>query len=260
MTTETPERWRQVAALFDEAMKLAPERRGEYLVSACGGDADLHRRVVELLEASGQAADFLERPVVSQPAEVLGRIAEALEPGAAPPPDDPRHGMMNHVLAPGDRLGHFTVVSLLGAGGMGEVYRAHDDRLKREVALKVLPQQAMAEPGARARLLREARSAAALNHPHICTIYEVGEEQGQEYIAMELVDGRPLNELGGVAGIVPTAIVRLGIEIAEALAHAHERGIVHRDLKSANVMMTSDDRVKVMDFGLARLVRTPDAK
>src|SRR6266581_3250524 len=238
MTTDTPERWRQVAALFDEAVKLAPERRGEYLVSACGGDADLHRRVIELLEASGQAADFLERPVVSQPAEVLGRIAEVLDPGPAPP----------HVLAPGTRMGHFTIVSLLGAGGMGEVYRAHDDRLKREVALKVLPRQTMAEPGARARLLREARSAAALNHPHICTIYEVGEEQGQEYIAMELVDGRPLSELGGVAGFAPTAIVRLGIEIAEALAHAHERGIVHRDLKSANVMMTSDARVKVMDF------------
>ncbi len=167
--------------------------------------------------------------------------------------------MMNHALAPGARIGHFTITSRLGAGGMGEVYRAHDDRLKREVALKVLPQQAMAEPGARARLLREARSAAALNHPHICTIYEVGEEQGQDYIAMELVDGRPLNELGGVAGFAPTAIVRIGIEIAGALAHAHERGIVHRDLKSANVMMTSDARVKVMDFGLARLVPTADA-
>jgi serine/threonine-protein kinase len=282
MTTETPERWRQVAALFDEAVKLAPERRGEYLVSACGGDADLHRRVVELLEASGQAADFLERPVVSRPVEVLGRIAEALEPGPAPPPEDPRHSaptqsgaslpsdvgladsrgrkdMTNPVLAPGARMGHFTIVSLLGAGGMGEVYRASDERLKREVALKVLPQQAMAEPDARARLLREARSAAALNHPHICTIYEVGEEQGQDYIAMELVDGRPLNELGGVAGYAPTEIVRIGIEVAEALAHAHERGIVHRDLKSANVMMTSDARVKVMDFGLARLVPTADA-
>ncbi len=235
-------------------MKLAPERRGEYLASACGGDADLHRRVIELLEASGQAADFLEHPVVSRPAEVLGRIAEGLDPNSRR-----REGMMNHVLAPGARLGHFTIVGRLGAGGMGEVYRAHDDRLKREVALKVLPQQAMAEPEARARLLREARSAAALNHPHICTIYEVGEEQGQDYIAMELVDGRPLSELGGVAGFAPTAIVRLGIEIAEALAHAHERGIVHRDLKSANVMMTSDARVKVMDFGLARLVPTPDA-
>jgi len=142
---------------------------------------------------------------------------------------------------------------------MGEVYRAQDENLKRAVALKVLPQSTAAEPGARARLLREARSAAALNHPHICTIHEVGESQGQDYIAMELVEGRPLNELGGVAGFAPTAIVRIGSEIADALAHAHEHGVVHRDLKSANVMMTSDARVKVMDFGLARLVPAADA-
>src|SRR5262249_31773050 len=143
------------------------------------------------------------------------------------------------------------------AGGMGEVYSAHDDRLKREVALKVLPQESMAEPDARARLLREARAAAALNHPHICTIHEVGEEKGQDYIAMERIDGRPLSEIKGGAGLAPAAIVRIGIQVSEALAHAHDHGIVHRDLKTGNVMMTSDGRVKVMDFGVAR--RVPSA-
>src|SRR5262249_25003342 len=162
--------------------------------------------------------------------------------------------MTRPALAPGARIGHFTIISLLGAGGMGEVYRAHDERLKREVALKVLPQQSMADPDARARLLREARSAASLNHPHICTVYEVGAEQGQDYIAMERINGRALSKLKGDAALAPTAIVRIGVEIAEALAHAHDHGIVHRDLKTGNVMLTANARVKVMDFGLARAV------
>src|SRR5258706_13938595 len=164
--------------------------------------------------------------------------------------------MTRPTLAPGTRLGHYTVVAFLGGGGMGKVYRAHDDGLRRDIALKVLPEEGVAEPGARAQLLREARSAAALNPPNICTIHEVGEEQGRDFIAMELVEGRTLDQLGRLA---PDAVVRVGIEIAAALAHAHEHGVVHRDLKSANVMLTSEARVKVMDFGLARLVPTADS-
>jgi len=152
----------------------------------------------------------------------------------------------------GRTLGHYRVLEPLGSGGMGVVYRARDERLEREVALKVLPEDAVAEPTARARLLREARTASSLNHPHVCTIYEVGEDGGQIFVAMELVEGQPLRELIGATGLPVATVIRYGIQIADALAHAHEHGVVHRDLKSANVMITREGRVKVLDFGLAR--------
>ncbi len=134
---------------------------------------------------------------------------------------------------------------------MGEVYRARDARLDRDVALKVLPAIALTDELARARLLREARLAASLNHPHICTIYEVGETAGQLYIAMELVNGRQLNALVPSDGLPLETVVRYGREIAGAVGHAHDHGIVHRDLKGANVLVTLDGRAKVLDFGIA---------
>jgi serine/threonine protein kinase len=133
---------------------------------------------------------------------------------------------------------------------MGEVYRARDLRLERPVAIKILTHAPNAEQ-ARARLLAEARAASALNHPHICTIYEVGEIDEQPFIAMELVEGRSLTDTIPREGLSTDAVARYGIQIAEGLHHAHDRGIVHRDLKSANVIITSDGRAKILDFGLA---------
>ncbi len=152
----------------------------------------------------------------------------------------------------GKTLGHYRILEKIGAGGMGEVYRAHDEQLGRDVAIKLLPASVLSDATARARLLREARSAASLNHPHICTIHEVGEADGQAYIAMELVEGQPLSaRLAG--GALPTEqVLRYGLQLAEALGHAHERGLVHRDLKSANVVITTEGRAKVLDFGLAK--------
>src|SRR5437867_2412232 len=135
---------------------------------------------------------------------------------------------------------------------MGEVYRARDEQLGRDVAIKVLPPETFSDATARARLLREARSAAALNHPQICTVYEVGEADGTMYIAMELVEGTSLSSLIAKGPLAADDVNRYGDQIAEALAHAHERGIVHRDLKSANVMVTHDGRIKILDFGLAK--------
>jgi tetratricopeptide (TPR) repeat protein/predicted Ser/Thr protein kinase len=148
----------------------------------------------------------------------------------------------------GRTLGHYEVLEKLGEGGMGAVYRARDTKLGREVAVKVVG-GADADQAARARLVREARTASALNHPNICTIYEVGEAEGQTYIAMELVEGRPLG-----TNLPAEAVIRYGVQIADALIHAHERGVVHRDLKSANVLVTREGRVKVLDFGLAKRV------
>jgi TolB-like protein/tetratricopeptide (TPR) repeat protein len=154
----------------------------------------------------------------------------------------------------GTTLGHYRVLERLGAGGMGEVYRAHDEQLDRDVAVKVLPAESLSDPSARARLLREARSGAALNHPHICSIYEVGEANDQAYIAMELVEGRSLDALLAAGALPAEQTLRYGLQIAQALGHAHERGMVHRDLKSANVMITPLGQAKVLDFGLAKRV------
>jgi eukaryotic-like serine/threonine-protein kinase len=154
----------------------------------------------------------------------------------------------------GQTLGHYRIVEKIGAGGMGEVYRAHDEQLDRDVALKVLPASCFRDETGRARLLREARAAAALNHPHICTIHEVGEAEGQAYIAMEYVEGQPLSTRLGSGPLPAEQLARYAVQLADALGHAHERRVVHRDLKSANVMITPDGRAKVLDFGLAKRV------
>jgi len=158
----------------------------------------------------------------------------------------------------GKRIAHYEVSARLGAGGMGEVYLARDTKLGREVALKLLPVEMSADENARARLLNEARTASSLNHPHICTIFEVGEAEGRAYIALEHVEGKPLAAMVPDAGLPSDAALRYGTQIADALAHAHDRGVIHRDLKTSNVMITPDGRAKVLDFGLAKKLRDED--
>jgi len=155
------------------------------------------------------------------------------------------------------RISHYEILAPLGAGGMGAVYRARDERLGRDVALKVLLARDTADPTARVRLIREAQTASSLNHPHLAHIYEVGEDRGHVFIAMELVEGRTLQRAIPPGGLPAEAVLRIGREIAEALAYAHDHGVIHRDLKSTNVMLTADERVKILDFGLAK--RAPDA-
>jgi eukaryotic-like serine/threonine-protein kinase len=150
------------------------------------------------------------------------------------------------------QLGSYRILSLLGAGGMGRVYRAHDTKLRRDVAVKVLPRELADDPERRERLLQEARAAASLNHPNICTVHDVGEAEGQVYIAMELVEGQALSARLHERPLAPAELMGCGLQLAEALGHAHERGVVHRDFKSANVMITPEGRVKVLDFGLAK--------
>src|SRR5947209_9269280 len=154
-----------------------------------------------------------------------------------------------------DRLLQYRLLERIGAGGMGVVWRALDTRLQREVAIKVLPEDKAGDAARRERLLREARSASSLNHPNIVTIYEIDSDQHIDFIAMELVRGRTLHDLLRDGKLPPATVVSYGIEICGALACAHAGGIVHRDLKPGNIMITAGGRVKVVDFGLAKLNR-----
>src|SRR5215471_6542966 len=157
----------------------------------------------------------------------------------------------------GTKLGRYQIRSQLGAGGMGAVFLAEDTRLHRKVALKVLPAEMAANAERLARFQREAQAVAALNHPHIVTLYSVEEAEGATFITMEFVEGAPLEQVLLPGGLPPAQVLDIGIALADALAAAHEKGIIHRDLKPANVMFTKDGRVKVLDFGLAKLAPGP---
>ncbi len=224
-TPMTPERWQEVKRTLAAVLERTPAERRAYLESTCA-DPALRREVESLLAAHESGGAFLNSP----------------EPLLAAPKE----------LPTGSRLGRYEIVAHIGAGGMGVVYKARDTQLGRLVALKLLPEGALADQAARARFLREAQSASSLNHPNIATIYEVGEDAGEIYIAMELVEGRPLSAVIGHDGLAIETALRFGIEISAALAHAHERSIVHRDLKPSNIVIASDGHVKVLDFGLAK--------
>src|SRR5277367_5612841 len=158
-------------------------------------------------------------------------------------------------LSAGDKLGPYQILAPIGAGGMGEVFRASDPRLRRDIAVKVLSPGMAHDPEHLARFQREARAVAALNHPNIVTIFSVEESAGVHFLTMELVDGQPLDRLIPTGGLPVGQIVEIASALADALGAAHEKGIVHRDLKPANVMVSSQCRVKVLDFGLAKEVR-----
>jgi serine/threonine protein kinase len=156
----------------------------------------------------------------------------------------------------GELLGHYRIVSKVGEGGMGVVYRARDEVLHRDIAIKVLSSRTVAEKSAKEFLLEEARAASALSHPNICTIHQVGEAAGELYIVMELIEGEPLSRLIAKGSLPVESVLHYGVQVARALGHSHGRNIVHRDLKSSNVMVTEEGLVKVLDFGLARRLRS----
>ena len=228
------ERWERTKEILEQALRLAPEERQAYLVSACGADADLRSEVESLIASHEEAGS-----------QFLGAAApEVLQ--LNPP----------RALNSGTKLGAYEIIELLGAGGMGEVYRARDARLDRIVAIKILPAALSADGDRLHRFEREARSASALNHPNIVTIYELGQDGYTHYIAMELVEGKTLRELL-VSGLLPIRkAIEIAVQVAEGLAKAHEAGITHRDLKPENLMLSHDGFVKILDFGLAKLAST----
>src|SRR2546426_4778825 len=157
-------------------------------------------------------------------------------------------------LASGSRLGHYRILQKLGAGGMGEVYLARDTQLGRQVAIKILPAETISDEHARKRLVREARAAATLDHPHICSVYEVGEANGRSFIAMQYIEGETLDLKLKQKPLELKESLAIASQIADALAEAHAHGIIHRDIKPSNIMITSRGQAKVMDFGLARVI------
>jgi predicted ATPase len=227
--------WERTKEILEQVLQLHPEKRQAYLYSACGGDADL-RSEVESLIASHEAAG----------SQFLGAAAPEILQRPKP-----------RRLSSGTRLGPYEILSQLGAGGMGEVYRALDTRLGRNVAIKVLPDHFSQNSDLRQRLQNEARTISKLSHPNICTLHDIGHQGDIDFLVLEFVEGKTLGQLLG-GGVLPMRkLVSIAVQIAEGLAKAHELGLVHRDLKPENLMV-SDEMVKILDFGLAKLTISAD--
>jgi eukaryotic-like serine/threonine-protein kinase len=238
----SPRDWPAVKSIFLEAIELDLVERDAFLARACGEDNGLRMEVESLLAAHHDERPFLGAPPIAGAAQVLRATL------------DETHAMATG-LAPGTRIGQYEVLEQLGSGGMGDVYRAHDTKLDRFIALKVVLDSGTNRTAD--HVLREGRAASALNHPNIGTLYEVGEFGGQPYLAMEYIEGQPLSAAIPPEGLEPADVIKYGVQVADALAHAHGRGVIHRDLKAANVVLTPQGRTKVLDFGIAKRLTTP---
>lgn len=230
------ERWRQIDELLDAVSDIPSERREDFLSKQCGGDLDLKREVLGLLDAQKETERFMENSAMNLLAKEIAQQERAKFSSAV-----------------GKKFGTYTIEKPIGAGGMGEVYLAHDDKLNRKAALKILPAEFVADAERIKRFEREARTISALNHPYIVTIYDVGTADGINYIATEFVEGETVRELI-VRSVNLKQTLSVVSQICEALAAAHQAGIVHRDIKPENIMIRPDGFVKVLDFGLAKLI------
>src|SRR5437870_352330 len=229
----TPERYRQIDQIFQAALGLEPEPRAAYLDEVCSGDDKLRQEVDSLITSDERGLSFLDEPAFEMAARVLAS-------------DEP-------ALAVGDHIDRYEVVSLLGSGGMGEVYLAHDEKLDRKIALKLLPAYFTTNQARLRRFQQEARAASALNHPNIITIHEIGQVENRNFIATEFVEGETLRQRMKRDPLSLNESLDIAIQVCGALAAAHNAGIVHRDIKPENIMLRRDGYVKVLDFGLAKL-------
>lgn len=241
----SPERWELIGRLFDEARELGPEERTTYLKEACAGDEDLCREVESLFAAEAYVGNFIANPAFEDAAELISGSVSSRKTGVTP-----RERI-------GSRLGPYELDEFIGAGGMGEVFAAADTRLGRRVAIKLLSAALRADDDRLQRFIQEARTASLLNHPNILTIHDFGEHEGAPYIVAELLEGETLRDLIRHGPLAPSRVIEIGIQIARGLAAAHDRGIIHRDLKPENLFLTLDGRMKVLDFGLAKLLEPP---
>ena len=228
-----PERWKQVNDLFQSAIERAPEERAAFLDEACHGDEGMRREVESLLTSHERAENFIELPAF----EVAPELVTNDSAGALV----------------GKLIGHYRIESLIGVGGMGEVYLARDERLGRKAALKLLPDSLTTDETQLSRFKNEARTASALNHPNILTVYEIGAEGNVQFIATEFIEGVTLRAALACGRMSAHRALEIAVQVASALAAAHEAGVVHRDIKPENIMLRPDGYVKVLDFGIAKL-------
>ena len=227
------ERWKQVNDLFQSAVERAPEERAAFLDEACHGDEGLRREVESLLTSYERSENFIELPAFEVAPELV---------------TNDRAGALV-----GKLIGHYRIESLIGVGGMGEVYLARDERLGRKAALKLLPERLTTDETQLSRFKNEARSASALNHPNILTVYEIGAEGNRQFIATEFIEGMTLRASLARGRMNLHAALEIAVQVASALAAAHEAGVVHRDIKPENIMLRPDGYAKVLDFGIAKL-------
>jgi serine/threonine protein kinase/tetratricopeptide (TPR) repeat protein len=228
-----PERWRQINDLFQSTSDCAPEQRAVFLDGACRGDESLRREVESLVVAYERTENFIETPAFEAAPELLiNESSDALI---------------------GQLIGHYRIESLIGVGGMGEVYLARDERLGRKVALKLLPEQLTTDETQLSRFKTEARAASALNHPNILTVYEISSDGDRQFIATEFIEGVTLRACLSHGKINLRDALEVAVQVASGLAAAHETGVVHRDIKPENIMLRPDGYVKVLDFGIAKL-------
>src|ERR1043166_5205677 len=228
-----PERWQRIDELFHASLACAASERAEFLANQCADDISLLDEIESLLSSLEEADGFIETPASDVAAELLGTQKSTFEPG--------------------QQIENYRILRQLGSGGMGEVYLAEDVRLKRKVALKLLPPHFTVNPDRVRRFEREARAASALNHPNIVTIYEIGRSNTTHFIATEFVDGKTLRQLINEKPFTLNETLNVSLQVADALNGAHAAGIVHRDIKPENIMIRTDGYVKILDFGLAKL-------
>src|SRR5438128_2325365 len=229
-----PERWQQIESLLQSALEREPDQRATFLDQACAGDEELRKEVESLLAFEKKAEIFIEAPAMKVAARSLAN-------------DD------QSKLAVGQLIGPYKILSPLGSGGMAEVYLARDTRLGRKIALKLLPASFTKDEDRVRRFKQEARAASALNHPNILTIHEIGQIEEINFIATEFIDGETLRQRLKRRKLELSEAIDVAIQVCNALAAAHQEGIVHRDIKPENIMLRPDGYVKVLDFGLAKL-------
>ncbi|HMF75786.1 MAG TPA: serine/threonine-protein kinase [Bryobacteraceae bacterium] len=220
--------------MFFDALDIEPGARRAFLDAACHGEPELKHLVEQLLMEEERAGSFLKKPLVDFSTKA-GSHAHTVP------------------LTPGTRLGPYEILAPIGAGGMGEVYRARDTRLGRDVAVKILPTHLSSDPDRHERFLREAKCVSALHHPNICVVYDIGSQDGIDYMVMEYIAGQTLDKSIPPGGLAANLCIKYALQVAEALSSAHAAGVVHRDLKPSNIMLEESGVVKVLDFGLAKV-------